>query len=92
MTRITLTWVREIVMVNLDYNACLNDQVEKEISRIGQSNEPTTHILIHINVRIEQQIRKCHKHCQETQNTIMSKTWASGYTVKLNVKIEYRYS
>ncbi len=53
-TGITLTQARQIIIINLDYNACLSDQAEKRISQIGQSNKSTAHILVCIDVTIEQ--------------------------------------
>ncbi len=57
-TGITLTQARQIVIIDLDYNPCLSNQVEKRISQIGQSNESIGHILVYTDVTIEEQIRK----------------------------------
>lgn len=72
-TGITLTRVRQIVIVDLDYNASLSNQAEKNISCIGQTNESTAHILVCTDVAIEQLIRKRHKKRQEVQNMTMRK-------------------
>ncbi len=72
-TGITLTRARQIVIIDLDYNTYLSDQAEKRISRIGQSNESTAHILICTDVTIEQHIRKRHNKRQEIQKMRMRK-------------------
>lgn len=55
-TEIILTQTRQIIIVDLDYNAYLSNQAEKKISQIGQFNEPIASIFIYIDVVIEQQI------------------------------------
>ncbi len=87
-TGITLTQARQMVIIDLNYNACLSNQVEKRISQIGQSNEAITYILVYTDDIIEQQIKKCHNKRQEIQKITMRKAWASGYESKLNVKIK----
>ncbi len=72
-TGITLTRAREIVLIDLDYNACSNDQAENRISQIEQSNKSTAHILVCTDVTIEQQIRKRHDKRQEIQIMTMRK-------------------
>ncbi len=72
-TGITLTRGRQIVYIDLDYNACSSDQVEKRISRIGQSNKSIAHILVCTDVTIEQQIRKRYDKHQEIQKMTMRK-------------------
>ena len=52
-TEITLTQARQIIIINLNYNVYLNNQVEKKISQIKQSNESTAYILVYIDVIIE---------------------------------------
>ena len=64
-TGITLTHARQIVIVDLDYNASSSDQAEKRISRIGQTNESIAHILVCTDVKIEQEIKKCHDKRQQ---------------------------
>ncbi len=70
-TGIILTQARQIVIIDLDYNACSNNQAEKRISQIGQSNESIAHILVCTNITIEQQIRKRHDKRQEIQKMTM---------------------
>ncbi len=72
-TGITLTRARQIVIIDLNYNACSSNQAEKRISRIGQSNEFTAHILVCTDIMIEQQIRKRHNKRQEIQKMTMRK-------------------
>ncbi len=72
-TEIILTQVRQIVIIDFDYNACSSNQAEKRISRIGQSNESTAHILVCTDITIGQQIRKRHDKHQEIQKMTMRK-------------------
>lgn len=71
---ITLTRARQIVIVDLDYNASSGDQAEKRISRIGQTNESIAHVLVCTDVKIEQEIRKRHDKHKQVQNMTMRKT------------------
>ncbi len=87
-TRITLTRTRQIVIIDLDYNACSSNQAEKRISRIGQSNISTAHILVCTNVTIEQQIRKHYDKRKEIQKMTMKKAWTFDYKSKLNLEIK----
>ncbi len=64
-TGITLTWAKQIVLIDLNSNTYSRDQVEKRISLIGQSYEYTAHILVYTNVTIEQKIRTPHDKCKE---------------------------
>lgn len=50
---ITLTQARQI---NLDYNTCLSNQVEKRISPVEQSNKSIAYIFVCIDVIIEQEV------------------------------------
>ncbi len=87
-TRITLTQTRQIIIINLDYNACSSNQVKINISRIGQFNRSTANIFISTNITIEQQIRNHYDKCQQIQNMTMKKAWVSGYKNKLNIEIK----
>ena len=70
---ITLTQVRQIVIIDHDYNAYSNKQAEKKISQIEQFNKSTAHILVCTDVTIKQQIRKCYNKRQKIQKMIMRK-------------------
>ena len=59
-TRIILTRIQQIVIVDLDYNASLGDLAKKRISQIGQINESIAYILVYMDVKIEEKIRKQH--------------------------------
>ena len=83
-TGITLTRARQIVIVDLDYNASSGDQAEKRISRIGQTNESIAHILLCTDVKIEQEIRKRHDKRQQVQNMTMRRTWIMAMQVMQN--------
>lgn len=70
---IILTQAKQIVDINLDYNVCLSNEAKKRISQIEQSNESTSHIIVYIDVRKKQQIRKHHNKCQKIQNMTINK-------------------
>ena len=73
--RITLNWATQIVIFNLNYNACSSNQAEKKISWIRQSNQSTAHILIRTDVRIEQQIMIRHNKHWEPWNMTIRQAW-----------------
>ncbi len=70
---ITLTQARQIIIIDLNYNAYLSDQAEKRIPQIKQSNESTAHILTCTNITIKQQIKKRHNKQQEIQKMTIKK-------------------
>lgn len=70
---IILTRARQIVIVDLDYNASSSNQAKKKISQIKQINKSIAYILVYTNVKIEQVIRKCYNKRQQVQNMTMKK-------------------
>lgn len=61
-TGINLTRVRQIIIVDPEYTSYAEQQAEGRITRIGQINHTTAHILICYDVKIERRIKR--RHCK----------------------------
>lgn len=60
-TGINLTRVRQIIIVDPEYTSYDEQQAEGRITRIGQKNHTTAHILICYDVEIERRIKRRHR-------------------------------